>query len=117
MLAVFYGCGVRRSMKCVNIDVGDINFDRALVHVRKGKNYKERFVPISKASLKYLQEYIYDHRTELLQDSKTEALFISMRARRMNGQTMLLRLKYLQHQTENAGAKSRKRNRVAYFAS
>jgi integrase/recombinase XerD len=101
MLAVVYGCGLRRN-EVVNVDVGDINFDRALVHVRKGKNYKERFVPISKASLKYLQEYIYDHRPELLQGSKTEALFISMRARRMNGQTMLLRVKYLQYLTEDA---------------
>jgi integrase/recombinase XerD len=101
MLAIFYGCGARRN-EGVNIDVGDINFDRALLHVRKGKNYKERFVPISKAPLKYLQDYIYDQRPELLHGSKTEALFLSMHCKRMDGQTMLLRLKYLQHQTGNA---------------
>jgi integrase/recombinase XerD len=100
MLAIFYGCGLRRN-EGVNVDVGDINFDRSVLHVRKGKNYKERFVPISKTSLKYLQEYIYDHRPEIVQGNKSEALFISMKARRMDGQTMLLRLKYLQHQTEN----------------
>lgn len=100
MLAIFYGCGARRN-EGVSINVGDINFDRSILHVRKGKNYKERFVPISKASLKYLQDYIYDHRPEIIQSSKSEALFISMKARRMDGQTMLLRLKYLQHQTEN----------------
>lgn len=101
MLAILYGCGLRRN-EGVNVDVGDINFDRAMLHVRKGKNYKERFVPISKASLKYLQGYIYDHRPEFLHGSKTEALFLSMHCKRMDGQTMLLRLKYLQHQTENA---------------
>jgi integrase/recombinase XerD len=101
MLAIFYGCGVRRN-EGVNINVGDINFDRSILHVRKGKNYKERFVPISKASLKYLQDYIYDQRPELLRGSKTEALFLSMQCKPLNGQTMLLRLKYLQHQTENA---------------
>ena len=100
MLAIFYGCGLRRN-EGVNVDVGDINFDRSILHVRKGKNYKERLVPISKASLKYLQDYIYDHRPEIVQGNKSEALFISMKARRMDGQTMLLRLKYLQHQTEN----------------
>lgn len=100
MLAIFYGCGLRRN-EGVCLNVGDINFDRSMVHVRKGKNYNERFVPISKTSLKYLQDYVYDQRPELLQGSKSEALFISMRARRMDGQTMLLRLKYLQHQTEN----------------
>jgi integrase/recombinase XerD len=101
MLAIFYGCGARRN-EGVNINVGDINFDRSMLHVRKGKNYKERFVPINKTSLKYLQDYIYDHRPELLRGSKTEALFLSMQCKPLNGQTMLLRLKYLQHQTENA---------------
>lgn len=100
MLSIFYGCGLRRN-EGVNVDVGDINFDRSILHVRKGKNYKERLVPISKTPLKYLQEYIYDHRPEIVQGNKSEALFISMKARRMDGQTMLLRLKYLQHQTEN----------------
>lgn len=100
MLSIFYGCGLRRN-EGVNVDVGDINFDRSVLHVRKGKNYKERLVPISKTSLKYLQEYVYDHRPEIVQGNKSEALFISMKARRMDGQTMLLRLKYLQAQTEN----------------
>ena len=101
MLAIFYGCGLRRN-EAVNLDVSDINFDRSLLHVRKGKNYKERLVPISKTSLKHLQDYIYDHRPEILQGSKSEALFISMKLKRMDGQTMLIRLKSLQHQTENA---------------
>jgi integrase/recombinase XerD len=101
MLAVVYGCGLRRN-EVVNVGVSDINFDRSLLHVRKGKNYKERFVPISKASVKYLQEYIYDHRPELLRGSKTEALFLSLQCKRLNGQTMWLRLKQLQRQTENA---------------
>lgn len=101
MLAIFYGCGLRRN-EAVNLDVSDINFDRSLLHVRKGKNYKERLVPISKTSLKHLQDYIYDHRPEILQGSKSEALFVSMKLKRMDGQTMLIRLKYVQHQTENA---------------
>lgn len=101
MLAIFYGCGLRRN-EAVSLDVSDINFDQSLLHVRKGKNYKERLVPISKTSLKHLQDYIYDHRPEILQGCKSEALFISMKLKRMDGQTMLIRLKYLQHQTENA---------------
>jgi integrase/recombinase XerD len=102
MLAIFYGCGLRRN-EGVSINVGDINFDQSILHVRKGKNYKERFVPISKASLKYLQEYIYDHRPEILQGNKSEALFLSKYGKRLSGQSLLLRLQYLQHQTENIG--------------
>ena len=100
MLAIYYGCGLRRN-EGVCLNAGDINFDRAMVHVRKGKNYRERFVPISKTSLKYLQDYVYDHRPVLLQGNKSESFFVSQREGRVQGQTLLLRLKYLQHQSEN----------------
>ncbi len=71
------------------MNVDDINFDRALVHVRKGKNYKERFVPISKASLKYIQDYVYDHRAALLQGNKSESFFARYNeGRRVHGQTI-----------------------------
>jgi len=101
MLAIFYGCGLRRS-EGVALNVGDINFDRSVVHVRKGKNHKERLVPISKANLKYLSEYIYDHRSELLKGSKSEALFVSHNfQKRLEGQSLFLRLKSLQAHTDN----------------
>lgn len=100
MLAVYYGCGLRRT-EGVSVNVNDIDFDKALLHVRKGKNYKERFVPVSKAILKHLQEYVYDHRPELLLNTKSEALFISQQGTRMQGQSLMLRLKYIQKQTES----------------
>lgn len=101
MLAVFYGCGLRRS-EGVALNVGDINFDREVLHVKKGKNYKERLVPVSKNNLKHLSDYIYDHRGELLKGSKSEALFVGhIFQRRLEGQSLFLRLKYLQEQTEN----------------
>jgi integrase/recombinase XerD len=100
MLAIYYGCGLRRN-EGVNVDTSDIDFDRALLHVRKGKNYRERLVPIGKAALRHLQGYVYDHRPELLQGGKSGALFISQRGGRMQGQGLILRLKHLQHQTEN----------------
>lgn len=101
MLAVYYGCGLRRT-EGVSVNVGDIDFDKAIVHVRKGKNYKERFVPIGKAALKHLQDYVYDHRAELLQEKKSDALFISQRGDRMTGAGLLLRLNVLLRGTENA---------------
>ena len=107
MLAVYYGCGLRRT-EGVSVNVGDIDFDKALLHVRKGKNYKERLVPVSKASLKHLQDYVYDHRGELLLNTKparpsggSEALFISQRGDRMSGAGLLLRLNVLVRGTEN----------------
>lgn len=101
MLSVYYGCGIRRN-EGVQLDTGDINFNKAILHVRKGKNYKERFIPISKQSLRHLQIYLYDGRPLLLGGSKSPALFISAKAKRMDGQTMLWRLKQLIQLTDNA---------------
>ncbi len=97
MLAIYYGCGLRRN-EGVHVNVGDINFDRSTLHVRKGKNYKERFVPISKNSLKYLTEYIYDHRPQLAKSS-IDALFLSQAGFRVQGQSLIIRLKLLQQRT------------------
>lgn len=59
MLTIFYGCGLRRN-EGYSLDLSDINWERGTLHVRKGKNYKERFVPFNKRSLIYLQEWVYD---------------------------------------------------------
>ncbi|TDO28706.1 tyrosine-type recombinase/integrase [Sediminibacterium goheungense] len=107
MLTLFYGCGLRRN-EGVQLDKSDIDFDRALLHVRKGKNYKERFVPITKHGILHLQNYLYDARPVLLQGSKAEALLISAKGKRIDGQMLLLRLKYLIELTENATLQQKK---------
>jgi integrase/recombinase XerD len=100
MLSICYGCGARRA-EAVSLNIGDINWDRSILHIRKGKRYKERLVPIGKKALKHLQEYIYDYRPELIKSSKIEALFISERGTKLTGQTLLARLKQIQSRTEN----------------
>ena len=100
MLTVFYGCGLRRN-EGVHLSVDDINFDRRILHVRKGKNYKERFVPFSKQSLNYLQEWVYDHRSGLIKSQKEGSLFIGRVGTPMIGSSLYTRLKLLQLNTEN----------------
>ncbi len=100
MLSIFYGCGARRS-EGVNLDVGDINFDRAVLHIRKGKRYKERLVPIGKQALNHLQEWIYDYRGSWVKNNPSDALFISERGQRVKGQSLILRLKLLQFLSED----------------
>ena len=100
MLSVFYGCGLRRN-EGYHLDLSDINFDTKILHVRKGKAYKERFVPFSKTNSEYFQEYIYDARPKLVKDGKQNALFISQRGVRMQSQSMALRLRILQQRSEN----------------
>ncbi|MEM0941015.1 MAG: tyrosine-type recombinase/integrase [Bacteroidota bacterium] len=73
-----------------------------MLHVRKGKNQKERLIPISRHSLFYLQEWVYDQRSHLAGGSnKNDALLISCRGKRMQGQSLFIRLKKLQYDTGN----------------
>ncbi len=100
MLAVFYGCGLRRN-EGVNLTIDDINFDRRIIHVRKGKNYKERLVPFSKTGSDYLQEWIYDYRSILTKNNKEASLFIGRIGKPLNGNSLYVRLKLLQQKIEN----------------
>lgn len=92
MLAIYYGCGLRRN-EGVGLDVKDVLIERALLHVRKGKNYKERYVPMTRHVMTDLQCYI-----ELARygdDHKTPALIISQKRRRITGGTLGARFKQL----------------------
>ncbi|MCP3850055.1 MAG: tyrosine-type recombinase/integrase [Gammaproteobacteria bacterium] len=107
MLSLIYGCGLRRN-EAVHVNVSDIYFDRKLLHVRKGKNYKERMVPISRSDSGHLQNWIYDWRSMLLKEGrKTDALLINQRGRRLGGQSMILRLHILQQRSDDITLQSK----------
>ncbi len=95
LLTAFYSCGLRRK-EGVHLTIDDINFDRRILHVKKGKNYKERLVPFSTSSAKYLQAWRYDHRPALLKKNQCSSLFIGMRGNPMTGGSLYRRLKLLQ---------------------
>ena len=96
ILSIYYACGLRRK-EGVHMKIDDINFDRRIVHVKKGKNYTERFVPFSKKTGKYLEEWIYDHRIHLVADSRERSLFVGIMGKPLVGGTMYARVKILQH--------------------
>jgi len=100
LLSILYGCGLRRN-EARYLDIDDINLEKAIVHVKKGKGNKERLVPINKSNLKYLEDYLYNARPVLLRGTNTEAYFVSMRSQRINDQTMNLRLRILVQKTKN----------------
>jgi integrase/recombinase XerD len=99
MLCVYYSCGLRRN-EGYHLDLSDINFDRQVLHVRKGKNYKERFVPFSKNTAKTLETYVYDYRPFFSHAKELNALFVSVKGYRMETQSMAIRLKILQQKTD-----------------
>ena len=98
MLGIFYGCGLRAS-EGVALNTSDLLFERNLLYVRKGKGYRERYVPISKQVKADLQEYIYNQRNELLNKNKSEALLLGRHGKRWGAHGMYTRLQWLKNQT------------------
>jgi len=105
MLTAFYSCGMRRN-EVVHLDISDIFFERSILHVRKGKNYKERVVPITKQSLQYLENYLYDARPYFCND-KNEAFLVTHSGKRLGGTMMLRRLQQLIQLTNNSTLQSK----------
>ncbi len=100
LLTIYYGCGLRRN-EGYHLDLSDIDFDKRVLHVRKGKANRERFVPFNKTNSLYLQEYVYDSRPQMTFDKRINAFFISMKGKRMNTGSMALRLKILQQRSND----------------
>lgn len=94
MLGIFYGCGLRRN-EGVQLDVSDIDFKGQIVYVRKGKNYKERYVPANEMTLQHIRDYLDHSRTFLMTRSKIPALLVSDKGYRIRGESLLIRLRKL----------------------
>ena len=85
MLALLYSCGLRVS-EASNLDLKDIWYDRQLVHVRKGKYYKERLIPFNRHTLEILEEYRYDARMLFNNHRESEAFLINQHGKRLQPQ-------------------------------
>ena len=65
VLDLCYGCGLRRS-EALNLKISDINFDTKIIHIKQGKNYKDRLVPMSEGVYKSIQNFVYQYRTHFV---------------------------------------------------
>jgi integrase/recombinase XerD len=100
ILVILYSCGLRRT-EAVSLDLKDIFFDKERIYVRKGKNYKQRFIPVNNYNLKILEDYIFNARIEFYKSNEIEALFISQHGKRLNGMSFANRLKKIVIATNN----------------
>lgn len=95
MLAIFYGCGLRLN-EGASIELSDINQSNKVLHVRKGKHYKERFVPIAEKNFEEIKLYLEYARPQLIQEQKHEYIFVDAnKGRIMNRQSLYIRIKKL----------------------
>ena len=95
MLGIYYGCGLRRN-EGVSLDTGDVLLKQRLVYVKKGKGYRQRYVPMSETVTDSLDEYIQTARFDLQSAGRGDpALFLSLLGRRLTGNGMINRLERL----------------------
>ena len=100
ILVLLYSCGLRRN-EVVNLEIKDIYFEKERIHVRKGKNYKERFVPINLKNARILEDYLYEARNEFYQSYLSESFLINVQGTRLGGMSLSNRLKAIVKATQN----------------
>ncbi len=95
MLAVFYGCGLRLNEGAC-LELKDIDRNNQRIHVRKGKHYKERIVPLAGKNFTELCFYMDYGRPQLLQDVHHSYLFVDAnKGKPMNKQSLYVRIRGL----------------------
>jgi integrase/recombinase XerD len=82
MLALYYGCGLRKN-EGLAMNQNDILLEKELVYVRKGKGYKERYVPLSGSNKTDIENYLNYSRPYLLNDKKENALLLNVNGKRL----------------------------------
>jgi integrase/recombinase XerD len=92
MLALYYGCGMRKS-EGLRLLVSDIDFSRGRIHIRKSKNNRERYVVMSPAVQQMVEQYVYQYRDMYLPEgSRYEEIFIGERGRPVKPETLVKRM-------------------------
>jgi site-specific recombinase XerD len=85
LVELVYSAGLR-SAEAVGLDLGDVDFDQELVHVR-GKGGKERVVPLGEEAGWWLARYL-EHARPQLATGAENAFFLSVRGRRLDTSTL-----------------------------
>jgi integrase/recombinase XerD len=70
IIAVFYGCGLRRS-EGKGLNITDIDIENKRLLVRKGKGNKQRYVPIAAKHIEDLRDYLIEGRAWFLYEHKS----------------------------------------------
>ena len=94
LLAVFYGCGVRRN-EAVNIEIKDVLADRNLLYIRKGKGYKERYVPMVGQVRNNIINYVTTARPMMMGKQVHEVFFIGTTRKPLGASSLYERFKKL----------------------
>ena len=97
ILHLCYGCGLRRS-EVINLDTKDIDLDKKLLYVRKGKNKKRRVMPLTETIIKDFSNYI---EINTFFNKISEPFLVNRLGKRMSGCTIYRIFKTLLKRTKN----------------
>jgi len=86
LVELVYSAGLR-SAEALGLDLGDVDFEQELVHVREGKGSKDRVVPLGEEAAQLVARYLHEARPQLARGAEN-ALFISVRGRRLDTSTL-----------------------------
>lgn len=57
LISLLYDCGLR-NFELRNLKLGDLDFNRKMLHIRQGKGRKDRYVPLGNLLIKGLKVYL-----------------------------------------------------------
>ncbi len=86
LVELVYSAGLRSS-EAVGLDLGDVDFEQELVHVRRGKGGKDRVVPLGEEAADWVARYLRDARPGLARGAN-DALFLSATGKRLDTSTL-----------------------------
>jgi integrase/recombinase XerD len=95
ILHLCYGCGLRRS-EVLNLNTKDIDLEKKLLYVRKGKNKKRRVMPLTESIVEDFRIYILE-----TEDYSNDSFLINKKGNRMSGNTIYSIFKTLLKRTKN----------------
>lgn len=82
IMEVMYACGLRVS-ELISLRMDHIFPELEMIKVR-GKNNKERLIPISKRALKYLNLYLLQRRIEPIREESRHIVFLNRRGQQLS---------------------------------
>jgi len=94
ILNIYYGCGLR-SKEGISLNLKDVMTDKNLVYVRKGKQYRERYVPFTYKQKKDFEIYLKSCRKELVNDEAEQRFLVNNQGKPISSNTLHNRLKAL----------------------
>ena len=77
IMEVLYATGIRRSELC-NLKLSHLSFDKGVLLVERGKNKKDRVVPLGERAVYWLARYLNEDRSFIPGSKQSEWLFITI---------------------------------------